>query len=312
VAKVIYFATMNLRQLEYFLTVAAEGSFSRAAVALQMTQPPLSQSVLQLEKQLGVQLLVRHRQGVSPTAAGKLLAAQGRQLLRWGERLEEQVKALGQGLAGRLHIASVPTFAWGYLPHLLKAFAVDAPGVDVELSDPEPAEVLRQVSNGSADVGFVATGAPDRLAASHEELSVTPILSMPLVAVLPPRLADLPEPLDLIELAAESWIIPSAIPGFPGMGGIIDRLWQDLGIHPGSVRTVSTLQTAVPLIAADMGISLMPRSVADFAGSTAHIRTPLQDVLPLYAAMVWSQQLPPSPVLEKFLEVAGRTYTGEV
>ncbi|EMY33334.1 DNA-binding transcriptional regulator IlvY [Arthrobacter crystallopoietes BAB-32] len=64
---------------------------------------------------------------------------------------------LGQGLAGRLHIASVPTFAWTHLPPLLKAYAAQAPAVAVELSDPEPAEVLRQVAGGQADAGFVAT-----------------------------------------------------------------------------------------------------------------------------------------------------------
>jgi LysR family transcriptional regulator, benzoate and cis,cis-muconate-responsive activator of ben and cat genes len=303
---------MNLRQLEYFLTVTAEGSFSKAAAVLHMTQPPLSQSVLQLEKQLGVQLLLRHRQGVSPTAAGELLAAQGQQLLRWSERVEEQVKALGQGVAGRLHIASVPTFAWAHLPQLLKAYAAQAPAVAVELSDPEPAEVLRQIATGNADVGFVATEDPARLAAAREELGVAAVMAMPLVAVLPPRLAHLPEPLDLAELAGESWIIPSAIPGFPGITGIVESLWQDLGIRPASVRTVSTLQTAVPLIAADMGVSLMPRSIADSAGKRVEVREPLQPVEPLHAVMVWSRQFPPSPVLELFMQVARRTYTGEL
>ena len=312
VANAIYFATMNLRQLEYFLTVTAEGSFSRAAAVLHMTQPPLSQSVLQLEKQLGVQLLVRHRQGVSPTAAGELLAVQGQQLLRWSERVEEQVKAVGQGIAGRLHIASVPTFAWAHLPPLLKAYAAKAPGVAVELSDPEPAEVLRQIATGNADVGFVATDDPARLAAGHEELGVAAVMAMPLVAVLPPRLAHLPDPLDLVELMGEPWIVPSAIPGFPGMTGIVERLWHGLGVRPGSVRTVSTLQTAIPLIAADMGITLMPRAIADSAGKRIAVREPLQRVDPLHAVMVWSRDLPPSPALERFLQLAQRTYTGEL
>ena len=303
---------MNLRQLEYFLTVAAEGSFTRAAAVLHMTQPPLSQSVLQLEKHLGVQLLIRHRQGVSPTAAGELLAAQGRQLLRWSERVEEQVRAVGQGLAGRLHIASVPTFAWAHLPPLLKAYAAQAPGVAVELSDPEPAEVLRQVAAGTADVGFVATEDPAGLAAARTELSVAAVLAMPLVAVLPPRLANLPEPLDLAELAGEVWIVPSVIPGFPGMTGIMERLWQDIGTRPASVRTVSTLHTAVPLISADMGISLMPRPVADFAGSRTQVRTPIQPAPPLYATMVWSRNMPPSPPLERFLAVTRATYTDKL
>ncbi|NKX54810.1 LysR family transcriptional regulator [Arthrobacter mobilis] len=303
---------MNLRQLEYFLAVVAEGSVSRAAATLHMTQPPLSQSVLQLEKQLGVQLLSKHHQGVSTTPAGELLATQGRQLLRWSERLEEQVRALGQGLAGRLHIASVPTFAWGHLPPLLKAYAAQAPDVAVELSDPEPAEVLRQVAAGGADVGFVATSDPEGLAAAHGELVMAVVLAMPLVAVVPPRFADLPEPLDLAELAGEPWILPSASPGFPGLPEIAERLWQEMGTRPSSVRTVSTLQTAVPLISADMGISLMPHSVADIAGSRVRIHTPLQPVQPLYATLVRARHIQPPPVLARFLEVVQHPYTGEL
>jgi LysR family transcriptional regulator, benzoate and cis,cis-muconate-responsive activator of ben and cat genes len=303
---------MNLRQLEYFLTVVDQGSFSRAAAVLHMTQPPLSQSVLQLEKKLGVQLLVRHRQGVSPTAAGALLASQGHHLLHFSERLEDQVRTLGRGLAGKLRIASVPTFAWAHLPPLLKAFAAEAPDVVVELSDPEPAEVLRQTAAGEADAGFVATADPDGLAAAHEELLMDEVLAMPLVAVIPPHLGDLPEPLDLAALAGQPWILPTTSPGFPGLAEIAEHLWQSLRIRPASVRSVSTLQTAMPLIAADMGISLMPRSLTDIAGSRVQIRTPLQEVPPLHAVMAWSRQLPPAPVLERFLGVARRTYTGEL
>jgi len=221
------------------------------------------------------------------------------------------VRALGEGLGGRLHIASVPTFAWSSLPQLLKAFAAQAPNVVVELSDPEPADVLRQVAAGDADVGFVASSDPDGLAAAHPQLSVAELLTMPLVAVVPPRLADLPEPVDLALLAEEPWILPTS-PGFPGMDRVADSLWQDLGLHPRSVRYVSTLQTAVPLIAADMGVSLMPRAVADASGGRVLVRTPLQPVRPLYAVMVWARQLPPSPVLERFLAVARRTYTSEL
>ncbi|MFD1210877.1 LysR family transcriptional regulator [Arthrobacter sp. GCM10027362] len=303
---------MNLRQLEYFLTVTAEGSFSRAAAVLHMTQPPLSQSVLQLEKDLGAQLLVRHPKGVTLTEAGSFLAAQGRELLSWSRHLEDQVRNMGRGLAGRLHVAAVPSVSWSHLPPLLKAFDHAAPGVEVELADPEPAEVLRQVADGSADVGFVATADPALLATAHTGITVDSVLAMPLVVALPPRLAHLPEPLDLALLAGQPWILPSRIPGFPGLIEIAEQVWQEGRIRPGSVRHVSTLQTAVPLISADMGIGLMPRSIAALAGSGIRFRAPVQPIPPLQAAMVRSRHMPPSPVLERFLEVARHTYTGEL
>lgn len=303
---------MRLRQLEYFLTVAAEGSFSRAAVALHMTQPPLSQSVLQLEKELGVQLLIRHPKGVTLTEAGTFLVAQGRQLLRWSRHLEEQTRNMGLGLAGRLHVAAVPSFSWNYLPPLLKAFDAAAPGVEVKLSDPEPAEVVRQVADGSVDIGFVATADASLLALANAGIIVDLLLDMPLMVALPPRLAHLPEPVDLALLAEEPWILPSRIPDFPGLIETVEQVWHEIRIRPSLVRYVSTLQAAVPLISADMGVGLLPQSFDVLARSGIRVLSPAQPVPPLQAAMVRSSHIPPSPVLTSFLNVARQTYTDEL
>ncbi|EMY33335.1 transcriptional regulator [Arthrobacter crystallopoietes BAB-32] len=143
-------------------------------------------------------------------------------------------------------------------------------------------------------------------------MELAAVKAMPLVLVLPPRLSALPDPVDLTDLADEAWILPTQISGFPGLLELAEQLWRSAGARPASIRSVSTLQTAVPLIAAGMGISLMPRSITDIAGTRVEVRNSLQPVAPLHAVMVWSRQLPPSPVLELFLGVAQRTYTGEL
>ncbi|MCI9888412.1 LysR family transcriptional regulator [Micrococcales bacterium 31B] len=296
---------MNLRQLAYFLAVADEGSFSRAAASLHMTQPPLSLAIAQLEKELGVKLLRRLPHGVAPTAAGEYLSTSGRALLHHAQRIESHLKALGQGLSGQLHIAAVPTFAWAHLPPLLKAFAEFAPDVSIDLSDPSPDRVIEQVGNGQVDVGFVATSDAAQLAQLVPAgVKVQRIVLMPLLAVLPPRFSDAPEVVDLETLMGESWILPNRHPGFPGLAEQVESVWAGRGLHPREVRYVSTLQTAVPLVAAGMGVSIMPASVAEL--SSGHIVT--RDICPqvgvLEGSMVWSELGSQKPAALRFIEMA--------
>lgn len=295
---------MNLRQLRYFLAVAEEGSFSKAAAALHMTQPPLSLAVSQLEKELGARLLERHTHGVSKTEAGEYLAANGFQLILRAGRIESHVKALGQGLTGRLHIASVPSFSWSGLPPLLKNYAEQSPGVEVELSDPAPAEVLSQVSSGLADVGFVATGNTGSLRDSTAaDLRVALVQEMPLVAVLPPGHRGAPETIDLSSLMDETWMVPQRYAGFPGLIELIEDVWAAMGKRPATVRTVATLQTAIPLVAAGMGISIMPSAVAKLAGENIVIRRISQAVHPLEGTMVWPENRTLTPAAQRFVDL---------
>lgn len=296
---------MDLRQLRYFLAVASEGSFSRAAAGLHMTQPPLSLAIGQLEKELGVKLLHRHPHGVSCTEAGSFLAVQGAQLVQRTARIEQQLIDMGQGSAGQVLLAAVPSFSWSYLTPLLNAFALEAPGSVVELSDPSPHEALQQLLAGTVDVAIVATGDAGALQAAYEnELSVVALQQMPLVAVLPPSYKDAPDPIDMVSLMDETWLVPQLYPRFPGLPELIEQAWLRLGRHPAQVRTVSTLQTAVPLISAGMGISVMPDSIASIAGGHIEVRQFIQPIAPLQGCLVSSLQHSPTPAVRRFLETA--------
>lgn len=294
---------MDLRQLRYFLTVAQEGSFSRAAASLHMTQPPLSLAVSQLEKEMGIRLLERHSHGVRTTAAGEYLVEAGAQLLQRTARIEQHLLDLGRGIRGRLRVAAVPTFSWTYLPPLLQKYAQIAANVEVELSDPAPQDVLSLVASGIADIGFVATGNTEQLRRFHEsELHVELAHPMPLAAALPRRLRDAPDPVDLRSLLDERWIVPARIPGFPGLIELIEAVWADLECSP-QVHVVSTLQTAVPLVVAEMGVSIMPGSITEITNDSLVIRRTLQVIRPLEAAVVWSRSQTPTPALRRFLEL---------
>lgn len=128
-----YALYMELRELRYLTAVADEGSISRAAARLHMTQPPLSMAVAKLEHDLGVQLLERHAKGVRPTAAGAYLVSNARRILAQVEELDDMVRAVTVGSVGVLALAVTPAIAWEHAPALLQTFGRSAPLVDVDL-----------------------------------------------------------------------------------------------------------------------------------------------------------------------------------
>lgn len=308
---------MDLRRLTYFVTVVETGSISGAAERLHMSQPPLSQAIKMLEHEMGATLLQRHARGVSPTPAGLHLLEQGRDLLRWSERITEQVSRLGSGESGRLAIASVPTFAWSNLPSLLQDFNAAAPDIEVQLSDPTPEGVLRMVANGTADIGFVATSDPAALAAAHPELQVDGLIDLPLSLGVAASIAARSDGsrARAEDYADTSWYIPEDAPGFPGLDETLTKLWRDAGFHPRSVQYVATLQTALPLIAAGMGVTLLPSALTGPA-SAGIVALDLDiPIAPLTAASLRSRHIAAPATLLRFVEVmtdhfAGRRHAG--
>ncbi|MFL4476224.1 LysR family transcriptional regulator [Paeniglutamicibacter sp. MACA_103] len=294
---------MNLRKLEYFLTVVEEGSVSLAARRLHMTQPPLSQAIQALEREVGAKLLHRLPRGVEPTVAGRLLVEQGRDLLRWSGRIEDLVQRVGQGLEGRLRIACVPSISWSLLPPLLKRFSVEAEGVEVLLSDPNPLQVLNRVADGGADVGFIAPTDTVAVAAAYPALVVEPLAEMPLGLVVPLDREAGDGPVAAAAYARDAWIIPEAVPGFPGLAELAEELWRREGFRPNRVQYVSTLQTALPLVAAGIGVGIMPMDLARLFSPGVRMVEVVGGMAPLRPALIRSAQMRPSPALERFLAV---------
>lgn len=299
---------MNLRRLEYFLTVVEEGSVSLAARRLHMTQPPLSQAIQALEREVGAELLHRLPRGVEPTPAGHLLAEQGRALLRWSGRVEDQVRRVGQGLEGQLRIACVPSFSWLLLPPLLKRFSEEVPEVEVLLSDPQPIRVLDLVADGGVEVGFVAPADTATVAAAYPALIVQPLASMPLGLAVPLEMELAKGPVDAADYAQDAWIIPEAVPGFPGMSELAEELWRREDFRPRRVQYVSTLQTALPLIAAGIGVGLMPTDLTRLFSPGIRIADVIGGIAPLRPALIRSREVSPSPALERFLAVVATAF----
>ena len=145
---------MELRQLRYFIAVAEERSFSRAAVRLHISQPPLSTQVMALEEELGVQLLERSNRGVSLTAAGEVFYEEMRAVLVRIEHGKTRARQAGQGHVGTLSVGFVSIADYGALPPALKDFRGRFPKVEVQLLLMTSVAELREMLLGHLNFCF--------------------------------------------------------------------------------------------------------------------------------------------------------------
>src|SRR5436309_10286813 len=146
---------MELRHLRYFVAVAEELHFGRAAARLHIAQPPLSQQILRLEAELGVELLRRNRRSVRLTDAGRLLLEQSRPLLAQADHVEQLLRQASAGEVGRLAVGFVGSASYEALPRILREFRDRHPQVELRLDELTTAGQVAALNAGRIDVGLV-------------------------------------------------------------------------------------------------------------------------------------------------------------
>ncbi|MBC2887439.1 LysR family transcriptional regulator [Ochrobactrum sp. CM-21-5] len=145
---------MNIRQLEYFIAVAEERNFSRAAERLHMSQPPLSQQIKLLEDTLDVRLFDRSRQGAKLTLAGEVLLVQAKAIVSDCTRIEQVVRRAAEGLEGYIRIGIINSLLHGILPTALRRFRELRPNIEWSLLELLPDKQEQALLNGDIDIGF--------------------------------------------------------------------------------------------------------------------------------------------------------------
>ncbi len=291
---------VELRQLRYFVTVAEELHFGRAAKRLHMTQPPLSQTIFALEAMLGAALFDRNRRGVALTTAGTALLPEARRLLAQADELPGLVKRAAQGQTGKLSLAFVSSADYSVLPPMLRDYRAAYPQVQITLQEATSDLQLEELLNDRIDAGLLIPPLPDKAKA---ELSYLPILKEPLILVSP---ADLPElrgkhkanlrslpPLPLI-------IFPRAIS--PDLHDAILAVFRTAGITPTIAQEAIQMQTIVSLVSAGMGIALVPQSVGNLRRTGVEYRTLTQTTPLVETGLAWRHDHN-SPVLKGFLDL---------
>jgi len=291
---------LELRQLRYFVTVAEELHFGKAALRLHMTQPPLSQTIQALEELLGAPLFERNRRGVVLTPAGLALLPEARRLLAQAQELPQLVQRAAAGETGRLSLAFVSSADYSVLPPFLRAYRAAYPQVQITLQEATSDLQVDDLLNHRIDAGLLIPPLPDK---ARQDLDYLPVLNEPLVLALPAglpalkkkgklKLAALP-PLPLI-------VFPRAIS--PALHDAILSVFREAGVTPQIGQQAIQMQTIVSLVSAGMGMALVPQSVSNLMRPGVEYRA-LSDATPLVeTGLAWRRDNA-SPVLHGFLEL---------
>lgn len=295
---------MDLRRLRYFVVVAEEQSFSRAAQRLHIAQPPLSAQIKQLETELEVRLFDRTSRGVLLTEAGQLLLEEARRILSQVEHTAQAVRSTGRGEVGRITLGFVPSASNEILPEIIKSFRSAYPGVELFLREMRPDQVVRSLHAGQTDVGFLYLPLEDAA------LNVSCISREPLVLALPEAhpLAS-QKSVQLNEVSREPFIMPARYQ-MPGLYGQVTDACRAAGFTPQAVqKDVWLMQTIVGLVAGDLGVALVPASLRNFRRKGVVYR-PVSGLSPsVELGMVWRQDSQ-GPVLESFVNSATEAASG--
>ena len=300
----------DLRQLRYFVTVAEEKHFGRAAARLSMTQPPLSQAIRALEDTLGVELFARTKRSVELTPVGADLLPEVRRLLASAEGLRPLAQSLARGEAGVLSLAFVSTADYGLLPPLLREFGTRHPRVRLELLEATSDVQIDELVAGRIDAGLVIAPLPPRYAS---QLSWLPLAREPLVIAMSTEMAARiesreqaaaewrDEPLSLAQAGdAPLVVFPRRLA--PGFYDIIMDCYGAAGLTPRIGQEAIQMQTIVSLVSAGMGVALVPQSLRNLR-RTGVVYRPLREAVPaVVTGLVW-RTAEVSPVLAGFIDI---------
>jgi DNA-binding transcriptional LysR family regulator len=304
--------SLDLRQLRYFVAVAEERHFGRAAARLAMTQPPLSQAIRALEESLGIALFTRTKRSVELTAVGAALLPEVRRLLANAEGLRPLAQSLARGEAGGLSLAFVSTADYGLLPSLLRDFGARYARVRLQLTEATSDVQIDELVAGRIDAGLVIAPLPPRHAA---QLSYLPVVREPLVMALPVeaaehagckrrggRLADWDdEPLSLLAFADVPLVIfPRHLA--PGFYDIVMNCYDAINLTPRIGQEAIQMQTIVSLVSMGMGVALVPQALRNLR-RTGVVYRPLAPTAPIIeTGLVW-RTAQVSPVLAGFIDI---------
>jgi DNA-binding transcriptional LysR family regulator len=245
---------MDLRQLRYFVAVAEERHFGRAAQRLHMSQPPLSMQIKALERELGIGLLERTSRRVALTDAGRVFLERAKAILGAVEEAREVARGAERGLQGRLEVGFISSASLSLLPPSIRLFRERFGGVELELKELTSAQQIDALYEGGIRVGLV------RLPLRAPGIRFEPVLEERLVVALPSGHAL--ESLDRVSLESIAdlpliFFTRQLIPGFHAQ---IVELFQRVGAFPKVAQHAVHLQTIVGLVASGVGIAILPSS----------------------------------------------------
>ncbi|AWB44947.1 transcriptional regulator [Paenibacillus sp. CAA11] len=277
---------MELRQFQYTLQIAEERNFSRAAEKLHIAQPSLSQQLSKLEQELGVMLFQRNTSSVELTHAGESFIVHARKIMDAVEQLRQEMDDISKLRSGRVIVGSMPITGSHLLPYVLPVFKETHPGIQITLLEDTSLNLEKLTASGGTDLSLLS------LPLQEPSLTYVPIGEEQILLAVPPGhpLASRTSTsggVRMEELQEEPFIVLKKGQGFRKL---TVGLCQEAGFEPKIVFESNNIETVQSLVAAGMGITLVPRFIA---------RAKRSELIPVYVPLA-------EPVPSRTLVIAYR------
>lgn len=287
---------MEFRHLRYFIAVAEEGSFIRAAKRLNMAQPPLSRQIQDLEEELEFQLFDRSKRQVELTEAGRLFLERAYRIHSQIEQAVDDARRISRGEIGRLRVGYINTTFYDIPRKMLRVFRNRFPQVVLVLQELLTAEQIEALHYSQIDVGFAIMPTND------ESLSEEIAFRDKFVVALPESHPLAHEPFVNLEALSNEFFIlhPHKIKSI--FYDKILKLCRQAGFTPKVSQEVIQIHTAVNMVAAGMGVAIVPGCAENIRVSGVVFKALYQSSPTLDLGVVWRKD-DPSPVLKAFLNV---------
>ncbi|MFZ6645412.1 LysR family transcriptional regulator [Undibacterium sp. TJN25] len=292
---------MELRHLRYFVTVAEELHFTRAAERLHIGQPPLSQQIQALEEEIGVRLLERSKRWVRLTPAGKSFLDDARKILALSEQAGQTARRMDKGEIGELRIGFTPSTPFTEIfPTVINLFRKQFPQVTLSLREMPTMRQLEAVAERQLDLGFIR---PTEMEIA-KNIALTVLSVDPLLLVMPAghRLSKL-KSIPFRELAEESFIMYPHRAG-TGLSRQVEHLCREAGFEPKIVQEAQEASTIIGLVAAGFGVSILPESYKNIQLSGVSYR-PMAGAASKTTLMLAHLADDDNPLKTAFLQMAG-------
>ena len=283
-----------IRDLEWLVELGDVGHVTEAAAALGTSQPTLSRALARLEAELGVRIFERVPTGVDPTPDGTLVIDAARDLVARHDQLRASIANRLDPDTGTVRLAFLDSMATTLVPRLLRAFHAHAPAVRVQLSQEPAHHIRRDLDRGAVELGLTMERADD--------LGWLPVQREQLVVVVPPthRLSARRR-IDLAELADEELV--TTPPGF-GHSALVQGLLAEAGVSPRVSFESADLATIEGLVAAGLGVAVVPEA---FAGQSGSVGLALSSPgASRTIGLTWRTDRPLAPPAQRFLDFVGR------
>jgi DNA-binding transcriptional LysR family regulator len=288
---------MELRHLRYFVAVVQWKSYREASRRIHVAQPAISQTVADLEGELGLKLFMRSKRGTQLTSEGEIFYAEAVRTLAQAELAVETARRAARGEIGSLSIGFLGSATSTFLPELVRTFKAQHPGVRLTLQELTPVQQEVAFDQGLIELGFTRT----LTAVQSKTLSSRVLYREPMMAVLPASREVRTKSVRLADLSKDSFVLFHR-DGAPPLFDMITRMCNKAGFSPRIECEPTLVQTVLTIVEADQGVSIVPACVRNLRSDRVRFYRLQPDDVRVELVAAWRKQAP-SVALCAFLDV---------